>query len=208
MSQDISFPNPLYATTDCIAIGGDLSKERLLLAYEYGIFPWYNEGEEVHWYCPDPRFVLFPDDIYIAKSMRKYFNREIYKITYNKAFEKVIDHCQSIERNDQDGTWITFAMKKAYIELHQDGFARSVEVWDKADNLVGGLYGVDMNGVFYGESMFALAPDASKFALISLCQELVKKKYKLIDCQVYTDHLASLGAVFVPKKMFLQMLEA
>ncbi len=206
MSSEISFPHPLYCETDIIAIGGELSIERLQLAYSYGIFPWYNEGEEVHWYCPDPRFVLYPKDIVISKSMRRYFNQDIYRVTYDQAFVEVINQCQTINRQGQEGTWITKQMKNAYIDLHKLGIARSVEVWDKDGNLVGGLYGVDMNDIFFGESMFALAPDASKYALIQLSKKLEELNYKLIDCQVYTKHLESMGAVFISKEDFLGII--
>ena len=206
MSEEISFPHPLYCDTDCIFVGGELSSERLKLAYSYGIFPWYNEGEDIHWYCPDPRFVLHPKDIVVSKSMRKYFNQNIYKVTYNQAFDKVIDQCQTVNRRDQHGTWITKSMKMAYTKLFDEGMIISVEVWNMEDQLVGGLYGVDWNGIFFGESMFALSSNASKFALIHLCKKLEKEHYKLIDCQVYTDHLSSMGAVFISKAMFLNYL--
>lgn len=206
MSEQITFPHPLNCDTDCIAIGGDLSVERLELAYSYGIFPWYNEGENIHWYCPDPRFVLFPSDIVISKSMRKYFNQDIYTITYNKAFEQVINKCQSISRKGQLGTWITSAMKKAYIALFNKNMILSVEVWNKENELVGGLYGVVLNNVYFGESMFSIAPNTSKFALIHLAQKLEILNYKLIDCQVQTDHLASMGARFISKKDFLGII--
>ena len=203
--SEISFPDPLYCESDCIAIGGSLSMERLYLAYTNGIFPWYNEGEEIHWYCPDPRFVLFLKEIIISKSMKKYFKRDIFKITYDKAFDQVIGQCQQINRNGQDGTWITKEMKQAYLELHKLELAHSVEVWDKKGQLVGGLYGVQIGKIFYGESMFSLVSDASKFAFISLCKKLEKANFNLIDCQVYTNHLASLGARYISKEVFLNL---
>lgn len=205
--SEISFPDPLYCASDCIAIGGSLSIERLYLAYSNGIFPWYNEGEEVHWYCPDPRFVLFPKDIVVAKSMKKYFKRDIFKISYNKMFDEVIDYCQQINRKGQDGTWITKEMKEAYSKLHKLGIAHSVEVWDKSGQLVGGLYGIRIGKMFYGESMFSLVSDASKFAFISLCKKLENENFRLIDCQVYTNHLASLGAKYISKDTFLNIVK-
>ena len=208
LSDKISFPPVTIASLEgIVAIGGDLSVERLLLAYKSGIFPWYNEGEDIHWYCPDPRFVLFPEDIKVSKSMKKYFNRDIFQITYNKAFDQVIHYCQDINRKAQDGTWITQEMKKAYLEFHSIGIATSVEVWDDKEQLVGGLYGVKIGKIFYGESMFSLVSNASKFAIISLCDKLKKENFKLIDCQVYTNHLASLGAQYISKEAFLQIIK-
>lgn len=204
--SEISFPHPLYCDTDCISIGGELSVERLRFAYSLGIFPWYNEGEEVHWYCPDPRFVLYPSEVVVSKSMRRYFNQDIYTITYNKCFDTVIDLCQSISRAGQAGTWITSAMKEAYIDLYKEGVAMSVEVWDKNDQLVGGLYGVSINKIFYGESMFSLANNASKYALINLAKKLENENFRLIDCQVYTEHLDSMGAKFITKSDFLHTI--
>ncbi|WP_159950032.1 leucyl/phenylalanyl-tRNA--protein transferase [Polaribacter septentrionalilitoris] len=204
LSKNIVFP-PYELTTDdgIIALGGDLSEERLIYAYKNGIFPWYSEGEPIVWYCPHKRMVLFPDDIKVSKSMGKIINKNEFTITENKAFEEVIFHCKHIERNDGFGTWITDDMEQAYINLHKKGFAKSIEVW-KNKELVGGLYGLEMNTVFCGESMFSKVSNASKLAFIHLVKN---NNYKLIDCQVYNDHLSSLGAKEIERTEFLQILK-
>lgn len=210
LTKKIEFPS--IATTSeegVIALGGDLSIERLILAYQKGIFPWYSENEPIIWYCPSKRMVLFPEELKVSKSMKKIIKKGNYKITENKAFEEVIFNCKHIIRNDDFGTWITDDMEKAYIDLNKKGLAKSIEVWfynsnTKEDVLVGGLYGIDLgNGVFCGESMFSLISNASKIAFIHLVQHY---GYKLIDCQVYNDHLASLGAREISRKEFLKML--
>lgn len=188
-----------------LAFGGDLQPERLILAYQSGIFPWYNEGEPIIWYTPAMRMVLFPEELKISKSMRRFMAKNEFSITWNKAFEQVIDQCQKSPRKDQLGTWITEEMKEAYIKLHKLGFAKSIEVWAK-DELVGGLYGVDLGHVFCGESMFSKVSNTSKLAFIHLVQELQKKDYKLIDCQVYNEHLESLGAREISRKEFMEIL--
>ena len=189
-----------------LAIGGDLSTSRLKDAYSKGIFPWYNEGEPVIWYSPDPRMVLFPKDLKVSKSMRKVLRDGHFKVTYNKAFEQVIYQCKTIFRpSDFGGTWITDDMEQAYIELHKKGIAKSVEVWLE-DELVGGLYGIDLGTVFCGESMFSKVSNASKVAFISMVRKLDKEAYQLIDCQVYNNHLASLGAVEIDRDEFLTYL--
>ena len=184
-------------------MGGDLSEERLIFAYQNGIFPWFSDDDPIVWYCPYDRMVLFPEDLKVSKSMRKILNKNKFTITENKAFNDVIYNCKNIDRKDDLGTWITNDMEQAYINLHKIGFAKSIEVW--LDNeLVGGLYGVEVNGVFCGESMFSKVSNASKLAFIYLVQT---KKYKLIDCQVYNNHLASLGAKEIDRALFLSILK-
>ena len=207
LSKDLVFPPVYLANEDgLLAIGGDLSSERLLLAYKSGIFPWYNPGEPIIWYSPDPRMVLFPKDLKISKSMKQVIRKKEFSVTFNQNFTEVISNCKTIERNDQGGTWITDEMQNAYINLHNLGIAKSVEVW-RENELVGGLYGVDLGTVFCGESMFSKVSNASKMAFIFLVQKLEKESYKLIDCQVYNNHLASLGADEIPRKEFLRYLK-
>ncbi len=207
ISKDLVFPPVQLANEDgLLAIGGDLSVERLELAYNNGIFPWYNQGEPIIWYSPDPRMVLFPKDLKISKSMRRVIRKKEFKITFNQNFDKVISNCNSVYRVGQGGTWITDEMKQAYINLHKKGLAKSVEVW-LGDELVGGLYGVDLGHVFCGESMFSKVSDASKLAFIYLVQKLEKENYKLIDCQVYNHHLASLGADEISREAFMNILK-
>lgn len=188
-----------------LAIGGDLSPERLILAYKSGIFPWFNEGEPVIWYCPPERMVLFPKDLKVSKSMEKVLKNANFRISFNEHFAEVIHHCKTIDRPGQKGTWITREMQKAYIALHELGYAKSVEVWQE-DRLVGGLYGIDLGHIFTGESMFSLVSNASKVAFIYLNQILKEHNYLLLDCQVYNEHLASLGAVEIPRDVFMQYL--
>jgi len=189
-----------------LAIGGDLSVERLLLAYKSGIFPWYNQGEPIIWYSPDPRMILFPKNLKISKSMRQIIRKQEFTITFNQNFEEVIFNCKHIFRAaDQGQTWITDKMEEAYIKLHKKGIAKSVEVWLE-NELVGGLYGIDLGTVFCGESMFSKVSNASKLAFIYLTQKLEKENYTLIDCQVYNNHLASLGADEISREEFLKYL--
>jgi leucyl/phenylalanyl-tRNA--protein transferase len=206
LNENLEFPNPELADEHGIlCIGGDLSIDRLKLAYQYGIFPWYNEGEPIIWWSLDPRFVLYPDNLKIAKSMRSYFNQRKFRVTYNQAFEEVIHACQLTKRKGQMGTWITKAMKQAYIDLHEEGIAHSVEVWN-GKNLVGGLYGVCTGKIFSGESMFSLESNASKFGFISLVKMLKAKGFILIDCQQETPHLGTLGAHAMLRSEFLEIL--
>jgi len=206
LGKEILFPNVETANTDgVIAIGGDLSSERLLLAYKSGIFPWYSEGEPIIWYSPDPRMILYPERLKISKSMRSVLRKGNFKITVNQNFEEVITNCKTINRKDQPGTWITDEMQKAYLKLHKTGLAKSVEVWQN-DELVGGLYGIDLGHVFCGESMFSKVSNTSKVAFIYLSQKCENENYKLIDCQVYNEHLASLGAEEIPRKEFIKIL--
>lgn len=204
LSEDtIWFPKSELADEDgLLAVGGDLSPARLILAYQNGIFPWFSEESPILWYAPHERFVLFPEKLKLSKTMRKLLKTNKFKLTFNTAFPDVIRACATISREDQLGTWITNDMEKAYIQLFELGYAHSVEVWEK-DQLVGGLYGVEMNSVFCGESMFSKVSNASKVALISLCQN---KNYKLIDCQVHSDHLESLGAEFISTNQFMEFL--
>ena len=205
LGKHIEFP-PHEVTSEegIIALGGDLSTERLIYAYKSGIFPWFNEGEPIVWYSPAERMVLFPEELKVSKSMRQVLRKNEFTITENKAFKDVILACKKIERKDQDGTWITDDMLAAYTKLHDIGIAKSIEVWQE-DRLVGGLYGIDLNnGVFCGESMFSNVSNMSKVAFIYLAQQM---SYKLIDCQVYNDHLASLGAREVERKIFLEYLK-
>jgi len=205
LNQEVWFPEVSMASKDGIlAIGGDLSPERLTLAYKRGIFPWFDDNEPILWWSPDPRFVLFPEQLKVSKSMRQVLRNSDFKITINKDFEGVISNCSKIKRDGQQGTWITNDMKVAYIKLHKLGVAKSVEVWLN-DELVGGLYGIDLdNGVFCGESMFSKVSNASKVAFISFIQN---SNYKLIDCQVYTNHLESLGAKEISREAFLKYLD-
>lgn len=206
LGKELAFPDVESASYDGIlAIGGDLRPERLILAYQSGIFPWYNQDEPIIWYSPDKRMVLFPEDLIISKSMRQLMRKNEFKLTWNTAFDKVIEACQKSPRKGQDGTWITNDMKQAYIKLHELGFARSIEVW-KDKELVGGLYGIDLGHVFCGESMFSKTSNTSKLAFIHLVQSLEKKNYKLIDCQVYNEHLESLGAKEISRQDFMGYL--
>ena len=198
---------PSYESTNkdgIIALGGDLSEERLIYAYNNGIFPWYSEGEPIVWYCPHKRMILFPDALKVSKSMQKIIKKNKYIITENKAFREVIYNCKTIDRNDGFGTWITGEMEQAYINLHQKGIAKSIEVWFE-NELVGGLYGLEINNIFCGESMFSKVSNASKLAFIYLAKY---KNYTLIDCQIYNEHLASLGAREVERDIFLKILKS
>lgn len=206
--EDLLFPHPSLADPNgVLALGGDLRPERLLLAYQHGIFPWFNPGEEIIWWSPDPRFVLFPADLKVSKSMRPYFNQQKFSVTYDQSFAEVMKACQTVDRlaQGQAGTWITGSMLEAYIKLHELGFAHSVEVWE-GDDLVGGLYGVALGKVFFGESMFTRRSNASKFGFISLVRHLSEKGYNLIDCQQQTKHLKSLGAKSISRASFLEHL--
>ncbi|MDI3319577.1 leucyl/phenylalanyl-tRNA--protein transferase [Pinibacter soli] len=206
LDKQIVFPPVEESEPDgLLAIGGDLSVERLLTAYRQGIFPWY-EGEYPLWWCPDPRFVLFPGKLKISKSMEALFKKEAFTFTINKAFDQVIRHCKSISRKGQNGTWITNEVELAYNQLHELGYAHSAEVWSDGE-LVGGLYGIRMGKVFFGESMFSKMSNASKYAFISYVEELKKEGVQLIDCQVHTSHLESLGAEMIPRKRFTHLLK-
>ena len=190
-----------------VAIGGDLSPERLVLAYNSGIFPWFDDDEPILWWSPPERMVLFFEDIKISKSMRNIINQKKFNVTFNTAFRDVILNCKKISRKDQPGTWITDNMAEAYFKLHELGIAKSVEVWENGA-LVGGLYGVDLGHVFCGESMFSKVSNASKIAFIALAKQLEMANYHLLDCQVYNDHLASLGCVEIDRDDFLKVLNS
>ena len=205
LTDTIEFPG--YDCTSeegVIALGGDLSAERLTHAYKNGIFPWFSDNDPIVWYCPFERMVLFPAEIKISKSMQKIINKNEFTITENTAFEAVIYNCKNIDRNDGFGTWITNDMEQAYINLHKKGIAKSIEVWFK-DELVGGLYGIEINHIFCGESMFSKVSNASKLAFMHLAKN---KNYKLIDCQIHNEHLASLGAREIDRSLFLSILKA
>lgn len=205
--QDISFPDPAVYDPEegLIAVGGDLSPERIWFGYQLGIFPWFNPGDQILWWCPDPRFVLFPEELKVSTSMKKILKKEKFRFTENLCFEEVMSHCQKTFRKDQEGTWISDEMKDSYTKLQQYGKAKSIEVWE-GDDLVGGLYGIDLGNVFCGESMFAKTSNASKAGFIWFVEKY-KAKYQLIDCQVYTSHLESLGARNISKKEFLTYLK-
>jgi leucyl/phenylalanyl-tRNA---protein transferase len=204
--DSLDFPDPEGANEDgLVALGGDLSPDRLLTAYNHGLFPWFNAGDPILWWSPDPRFVLFPGELKVSKSMRPYFNQRKFEVSYDADFRAVITACQQMFRPGQEGTWITDDMVEAYCQLHRLGFAHSVEVW-KEQELVGGLYGIALGRVFFGESMFAKASNASKFGFISLVRRLEEHGYNLIDCQQKTQHLVSLGGRGIPRTRFLTYL--
>lgn len=207
LNESPIMPDPSQADAEgLVAIGGDLDYKRLINAYKLGIFPWYEEGSEILWWCPDPRLVLFPEDLKISSSMRKLLKKNIFNITYNKCFVEVIAHCKNIDRNDQGGTWITNEMEDAYINLHNLGYAHSIEVWFEKE-LVGGLYGIKLGNIYFGESMFSKVSNASKIGFVHLVKDLSEKGIKMIDCQVKTDHLVSLGAKDISRIEFLEVLK-
>ncbi|WP_158825573.1 leucyl/phenylalanyl-tRNA--protein transferase [Mucilaginibacter lacusdianchii] len=204
LDERLIFPKPDLAEPDgLLAVGGDLSPQRLLLAYSHGIFPWYSDETPILWYSPHERFVLLPNEVRTAKSMRQVLRSGKFRVTVNQNFADVIEACSAVPREGQDGTWITEDMKQAYITLHQQGHAYSYEVWQQ-DELVGGLYGVQIGRVFCGESMFSRASNASKAALITICQSGL---YDLIDCQVHTEHLESMGAHFISREAYMHVLQ-
>lgn len=206
LDNELYFPPVHLAEPDgLLAVGGDLSQDRLLMAYRNGIFPWY-EGKYILWWCPDPRFVLFPPELKVSKSMLQLLKKEAFTFTINQSFGEVIAHCKTIPREGQNGTWITDDVKEAYTKLHLAGYAHSAEAWLDG-KLVGGLYGVRLGNVFFGESMFSHVSNASKFAFIRYTQQLIKEKVQLIDCQVYTNHLESLGARMINRKDFIELLQ-
>ncbi len=207
LGEALVFPHPESAGPEgLLAVGGDLSPERLMLAYRSGIFPWYNDDSLILWWSPDPRMVLFPERLKISKSMRRVLDKGTFRVTRNQRFEEVITHCARVRRKGQPGTWITDRMEQAYTELHRLGHAVSYEVWS-GEELVGGLYGVDLGHIFCGESMFSLVSNASKVGFIHMVRERLQAGCRLIDCQVYTEHLASLGAEEIPRRRFLKILQ-
>ncbi|MBN9336308.1 MAG: leucyl/phenylalanyl-tRNA--protein transferase [Chryseobacterium sp.] len=206
-SDDISFPDPeLYDPENgLVAIGGDLKPKRLWFAYQLGLFPWYNEDEDILWWCPDPRFVLYPDAIKISKSMRKILRDNVFEFTENECFEEVMRNCKTSERKGQDGTWINEELIKSFVTLHQFGKAKSFEVWQNGE-LVGGFYGVQVGNVFCGESMFSKVSNASKAGFIHFTTKY-QNQWELIDCQIHSEHLESLGAKMIPKQDYLKLLK-
>lgn len=206
LDNELSFPPVHLAEPDgLLAIGGDLSTTRLLTAYRNGIFPWY-EDEVPLWWCPDPRFVLFPDKLKINKTTKALLKRNEFEFSINTAFKEVIHHCKNVIRPGQEGTWITPEVEKAYCKLYELGHAHSAEVW-KNNKLVGGLYGIKMGKVFFGESMFSLEGNASRFAFTKYVQQLIAEQVELIDCQIYSDYLESMGAEMIPRTAFTQLLQ-
>ncbi len=209
LDNSIEFPSVTHANPDgLLALGGDLSVARLLKAYYSGIFPWYDESQPILWFSPDPRMVLFPDRLKVSKSMRQLLRKEYFDVTFSTDFRNVIKNCASIHRSNQTGTWITSTMQKAYIELYKKGYVISTEVWFN-EELVGGLYGIWLadKKIFCGESMFSKMSNASKYGFIKLVELLQQKGVKLIDCQVYTAHLASLGAQEISRNRFMEYLK-
>ena len=206
LTDALLFPSPEQASAEgIVAVGGDLQPERVILAYRKGIFPWFESDDFLLWWSPDPRMVLFPDRLKISKSMRTVLRKKQFEVTFNKAFDQVVEACAKVKRFGQNGTWITPGLMEVYSTLHIQGHAHSVEVWEEG-SLVGGLYGIDLGTVFCGESMFSKSSNASKVALIFLVKELKKNKYELIDCQVPTQHLASMGAEPISRTEFLTFL--
>jgi leucyl/phenylalanyl-tRNA--protein transferase len=204
---DTHFPDISLALDDpngLLAVGGDLSPERLLAAYNNGIFPWFEEGQPILWWSPDPRMVLFPKDLQISKSLQKALNKSLYKVTMDTAFAQVMACCAE-PRGDSPGTWITDEMRAAYTQLFEDGHAHSVEVWCE-ERLVGGLYGIAIGQLFFGESMFSFESNTSKIALVNLVKQLQQWNYKLIDCQVSSEHLETLGAIEISRDEFAELL--
>ena len=210
LDDKLWFPDPRYGEEDgLVAVGGDLSVDRLLLAYSYGFFPWFSfrNREEPLWYCPLQRFVIFPKEIHISHSMRQLINKNQYGLTVNKNFDGVIRGCATAQnRNTEEGAWLGPNIIEAYTELHRQGFAASVEVWDKDRHLVGGLYGVNFGGCFFGESMFSLVPSASKLALIFLARLFGSRGGIMIDCQFETPHLRSMGGRYIPYEKYIALI--
>jgi leucyl/phenylalanyl-tRNA--protein transferase len=207
LGRDLIFPNPRYASIEgLLAYGGDLSPNRLLTAYRKGIFPWYNADDPILWWSPDPRLVLYPKNFKLSKSFRRTLKNGGFAVTFDRRFADVIHYCGTVPREGQQGTWLVSEMQRAYIELHEMGFAHSVEVYFEGE-LVGGLYGISMGKAFFGESMFSLRSDASKVAFKALSDVLGSKGYDFIDCQITNDHLIRLGATVIPRDRFLDELE-
>ncbi len=209
LDDDLWFPDPRLADEDgCLAVGGDLSIDRLLLAYQHGIFPWFSfrDNEEPVWYCPHERFVIFPDEIHISHSMRTLLNKKKYTFSLNEDFEGVIHNCSKL-RYEEEGAWLGEDIIKAYTELHRQGFAASVEVWEE-ERLVGGLYGVNIGSAFFGESMFSLVPSGSKLALIHLAKTMQELNGSIIDCQLKTAHLESMGGRYISYDEYMKLISS
>ena len=205
LDERLGFPSPALAEDGLLAVGGDLRPERLLLAYSSGIFPWYDDRQPILWHSPDPRMVLEAGNLHVPVSLRKAIRRRPYRLTLDGAFEAVIAGCAAVRRPEGPGTWITPEMSAAYTELHQLGFAHSAEAW-AGEELAGGLYGVSLGGAFFGESMFARRPDASKIAFVALVEQLARRGITLVDCQVHTEHLERFGAEEWPRERYLAAL--
>lgn len=204
--DEFVFPHPFTCFEDgFLCVGGDLHPERLLLAYQFGIFPWYSEGDPLLWWTPYPRMVLYLDELKLSKSLMTTIRKEHFRVTFDRNFQYVIDQCSKVPRRGQDGTWITSEMKKAYYNLHKLGFAHSVEVWN-SDKIVGGLYGIALGKIFYGESMFYHEPNASKVGFAALCDRLKQHDFELVDCQQETAYMASFGAKTIPAQHFIHEL--
>lgn len=207
LSEELEFPDPVLAEeSGLLAVGGDLRPERIILAYQNGIFPWYSEGRPILWWCPSPRLVLEPASLHVGRSLRKTMRKAPYRITADTAFDQVIDACAQTPRPDLGGTWITDDMREAYLRLHALGVAHSIEAWE-GEELVGGLYGLSLGTAFFGESMFARKPDASKIAFVTLVEQLRAWDFGFVDCQVVTDHLVRFGAVEIELDDFLRRLD-
>ena len=207
LSDEIKFPPAHLARNDgLLAVGGDLSQDRLLLAYKMGIFPWYSESEPILWWSPDPRLVLYPNEIKVSKTLKKVIQKDIFHITIDQAFNQVITSCARIRLQNNEGTWIVDDMIKSYCELHESGFAHSVEAWHEGE-LAGGLYGVSLGRCFFGESMFTRISNASNVAFVFLVEYLKKLSFDIIDCQVSTEHLINFGAREIPRNDFLKQIE-
>jgi leucyl/phenylalanyl-tRNA---protein transferase len=207
LTGKIAFPPPELADDDgLLAVGGDLSVDRLALAYAMGIFPWYSGASPILWWSPNPRLVLFPQELKVSRTLRQTVKKGLYRVTSNVAFEDVIRSCATIPRKGEKGTWITEEMINAYLRLHQAGYAHSIEAWDGGE-LAGGLYGIILGRAFFGESMFAKKSDASKVAFATYVTQLAEKGFELIDCQVATDHLKRFGAREIPRAEFMEHLK-
>ncbi|MCU0598612.1 MAG: leucyl/phenylalanyl-tRNA--protein transferase [Desulfobacterales bacterium] len=207
LSEKISFPPPRFAEPEgLLAVGGDLSQKRLLLAYRMGIFPWYSQGDPILWWSPDPRMVLYPDEIILSSRLKRLMKQEVFEITFDRAFDRVIHGCAQARVKENQGTWILDSMIDAYCRLHESGYAHSVESWHEG-KLAGGLYGVSMGGCFFGESMFTEHANASKIALAALCDFLKRESFDFIDCQVASGHLQRMGAREISREQFLKELE-
>ena len=206
LGDDYKFPSPQSATNEgVVAVGGELNPLRILEAYKNGIFPWFNDDDNLMWWSPDPRMILYPEKIKISKSFKSFLKKKEYRVSFNENFEDVIESCSNIKRVNQKGTWITNGLKQSFIKLHQMGYAHSVEVWQNGV-IIGGLYGLDLGNIFCGESMFSIKSNASKVGLYFLCQELKQNNYRFIDCQVPSQHLRTLGAVEISRDNFLKKL--
>lgn len=207
LPKEFIFPDPELSDEDgLLAIGGDLSLGRLITAYSNGIFPWYNEGEPILWWCPKPRFIIIPNEIKVSKSMKKILKKKEFNVTFNNDFEEVISNCKILRETNGEGTWITDEMKNAYINLFNHGYAMSVETYI-GEQLIGGLYGVKIGKCFFGESMFSKASNGSKIALIKLAEKLASEGFLFIDCQMHTDHLESMGGKFIKWNLFRELLD-